>query len=113
MKVSVIIPTYNRSQLVCRAVDSAAQQTGAEVELIIVDDGSTDTTRTEVERLAKTGALPIHYMWKANGGCASARNVGLRAATGDAFIFLDSDDTLCPDAIRSLANTLANSTADF
>src|SRR5215212_7819134 len=103
MKVSIIIPTYNRCDLVGRAVASALAQTNCAIDIIVVDDGSTDSTREEMERIAQHSAFPMRYIWKPNGGCASARNVGLREATGDAFIFLDSDDVLVSDAISSLA----------
>src|SRR6476619_3196714 len=99
MKVSVIIPTYNRCDLVRRAVTSALGQTGAQIDILVVDDGSTDSTRDEIERIAHDSPVPMRYIWKSNGGCASARNVGLREATGEAFIFLDSDDVFDPHAI--------------
>jgi glycosyltransferase involved in cell wall biosynthesis len=113
MKVSVIIPTYNRCDLVRRAVTSALGQTGAQIDIVVVDDGSTDSTREEVERIAQHSPLPIRYIWKSNGGCASARNVGLREVTGEAFIFLDSDDVFDSQAIASLVNALEKTGADF
>jgi glycosyltransferase involved in cell wall biosynthesis len=112
MKVSIITPTYNRRVLACRAVSSALKQDGAELDVIVVDDGSTDGTREAIEQL-RGGSIPLRYIWKPNGGCASARNVGLHEITGDAFIFLDSDDVLEPGAISSLVKVLTDSGADF
>lgn len=113
MKVSIIIPTYNRAALVRRAVESVLQQSVEDIEVIVVDDGSTDRTKETIESIAVASRCPIRYIWKPNGGCASARNVGLREATGDAFIFLDSDDVFSPQAISSLVKVLQESGADF
>lgn len=86
--VSVIVPTYNRAHCVGRAIRSALEQTYAHVEVIVVDDGSTDGTADVV-----AGCGPrVTYVRQANGGVAAARNAGLRAATGEFVAFLDSDD---------------------
>jgi glycosyltransferase involved in cell wall biosynthesis len=89
--VSVVIPTYNRATLLPRAVDSALQQTYRQVEVIIVDDGSTDDTPGEVAR--RYGEDPrVRYVRIPNGGVSGARNVGISLAKGDFVAFLDSDD---------------------
>jgi len=113
MQVAVIIPTYNRSALVSRAVESVLRQTADDIEIVVVDDGSTDGTRQIIESIAAQSRFPIRYLWKPNGGCASARNVGLRETHADAFLFLDSDDALLPEAVASLTEVLEQAQADF
>jgi glycosyltransferase involved in cell wall biosynthesis len=88
-KVSVIIPTYNRREVVVRAIDSAVAQTESDVEVIVVDDGSTDDTGDVIRGMSDER---VKYVSKANGGPASARNLGLAKATGQYIAFLDSDD---------------------
>ena len=88
-KVSVIIPTYNRSRLVKDTISSVLAQTAADLEVIVVDDGSTDDTRSVVESLNDERVI---YFYKANGGPASARNLGLSKAKGEYVAFLDHDD---------------------
>ncbi len=112
MRVSAIVPTYNRAHLLRRAVQSILRQTFTEMEIVIVDDGSTDATEEEV-RGYQGGAVPLRYVRKANGGCASARNRGVDVATGDLIAFLDSDDEWLPDAIRSMVDALVRAGADF
>ncbi|MCB9896347.1 MAG: glycosyltransferase [Planctomycetes bacterium] len=87
-RVSVVIPTYNRAHNVMRAVQSALDQTEKSLEVIVVDDGSTDETR---EQFAKPPER-VRYIRKPNGGASSARNVGIRHATGEWIALLDSDD---------------------
>ena len=87
-RVSVIIPTFNRAALVCRAVESVLNQTYRDIEVIVVDDGSTDDT---LDRLARYGTS-IHVRQQPNRGVCAARNNGICAATGDYIALLDSDD---------------------
>src|SRR5271168_3299780 len=90
--ISVVVPTYNRADLLARAVESALAQTIPVREILIVDDGSTDDT----ERVAAGFAAPVRYIRQANGGVASARNTGIAAAAGEWVAFLDSDDEWVP-----------------
>ncbi len=94
-RVSVIIPTYNRVKMVGEAVRSALEQSYPDVEVIVVDDGSTDGTG---EYLRREFGDRIRYLYQENSGRSRARNRGIEAATGNAFIFLDSDDWLLPNA---------------
>jgi glycosyltransferase involved in cell wall biosynthesis len=87
-KISVVIPVYNGSKFIERAIDSVLQQTVAVHELIIVNDGSTDDT---AEKIARYGAS-VTLISIPNGGVANARNVGVSACTGDLIAFLDADD---------------------
>ncbi|MGE4086193.1 MAG: glycosyltransferase [Vicinamibacterales bacterium] len=100
-RVSVIIPTYNRAATVTRAVRSALDQAVPDVEVLVVDDGSTDDTAA---RLAGIDHRVRVLRQPGNEGAAAARNRGLRAARGQAIAFLDSDDVWLPDKLaRQLA----------
>ena len=88
MKISVIIPTYNRKHTLNRAIHSVLSQTFQPWEIIAVDDGSTDGTK---EWLAKMYPA-IRYIHQSNSGVSAARNVGIKTAQGDWLAFLDSDD---------------------
>jgi glycosyltransferase involved in cell wall biosynthesis len=97
--VSVVIPTCNRRRLVCESIESVLNQSGVRPEVIVIDDGSTDGTRGELERFADR----ISYVYQANRGVAAARNLGARLAHGEWLAFLDSDDLWLP---RKLADQL-------
>jgi glycosyltransferase involved in cell wall biosynthesis len=90
--VSVIIPTYNRAYIVGQAIESVLAQTYPHVELIVIDDGSTDDTRAAVERYGDR----VRYVFQDNAGLASGRNNGLSLAHGEFVAFQDSDDTWHP-----------------
>jgi glycosyltransferase involved in cell wall biosynthesis len=93
--VSVIIPTYNRAYCLARAVDSALAQTYPHIEVILIDDGSSDGTADMVAK--RYGADPrVRYHAQPNGGISNARNTGLARATGAYVAFLDSDDEWQP-----------------
>jgi amino acid adenylation domain-containing protein len=94
-RVSVVIPAYNSSEFLAVAIESVLAQTHLAVEIIVVDDGSTDDTK-----LVCAGYLAIKYIYQPNQGAASARNTGISASTGNYLVFLDSDDYLFPEAIE-------------
>jgi glycosyltransferase involved in cell wall biosynthesis len=98
--ISVLIPAYNAGGFLDAAVASAYAQTVAPSEVIVINDGSTDDTEERLCRLAST--LPPSFIWKSkpNGGGASARNAGVRIATGTYVAFLDHDDTWDPTKIE-------------
>ena len=99
--VSVIIPTYNRVRYLVPAVRSALDQTHPSLEVIVVDDASTDDTEA---RIAEIGSDRIRYVRQENAGVAAARNRGIASARGRYLVFLDDDDLLLPDMVeRSLA----------
>jgi glycosyltransferase involved in cell wall biosynthesis len=85
---SVIIPTYNRAKFVTKAVDSVLRQTFKDYEIIVVDDGSTDTTTQALEQYGRA----ITVVYQVNSGVSTARNTGIRKANGQWIAFLDSDD---------------------
>ncbi len=107
--VSVIIPTHNRAELVGEAVQSAIDCDWPNIEIIVVDDGSTDSTSQLIADFAdnchKRGRLFQHHQ-QANQGPASARNSGLAIASGELIYFLDSDDLVLPGAITLLASII-------
>lgn len=99
---SVVIPTFNRKEAALRAVNSVLAQTEKGVEVLLVDDGSSDGTR---EAFAKPPER-VRYLLKPNGGASSARNVGLRRARGEFIALLDSDDEWLPEKLaKQLAAT--------
>ena len=90
--ISVIIPCYNRAHLLPRCLDSVLAQEFRPLEIIVVDDGSTDSTRSLLQ-----GSYPgIRIITQENKGVSAARNAGISAAKGDWLAFLDSDDTWFP-----------------
>jgi len=95
-KVSVIIPAYNNADLTVRTVESVLRQTYKNIEIIVVDDGSTDNTKLKL--VPYTGK--IKYVYKKNGGACSARNLGIRLSTGEYIGFLDCDDIYLPKKIE-------------
>jgi glycosyltransferase involved in cell wall biosynthesis len=102
--LSAVIPVWNRRRLVCEAIESALSQRTGEVEVLVVDDASTDGTPDEVERCfgAKVRVLRLPR----RGGPAAARNAGVRAATGKYLSFLDSDDVWLPGKLDAECRVL-------
>lgn len=99
-KVSVIIPTYNRKGLLGEAVQSCLDQTWPDIEILIVDDGSTDGTENFVrEQLGGPWGGKVQYLKQENSGASAARNKGLELAKGEYIQFLDSDDLLFENKI--------------
>jgi len=98
-RVSVVIPTYNRSALLEVALQSVLAQDYADLEIIVVDDGCTDDTAQVV---AKYGSR-VKYVKQENSGLPGARNTGIRTATGEYLCFLDDDDFYLPGKVRKQA----------
>lgn len=98
MKISVVIPTYNRADFLPEALASVRRQEHADLEIIVVDDGSSDATADLVRAFDSS----IHFVrFEHNRGVSAARNAGLRLATGEAIAFLDSDDVWAPDKLKT------------
>lgn len=97
---SIIIPTYNRAWCIERAIDSVLGQKYQNWEMIIVDDGSTDNTEELVEKYLSDKR--IRYFYKNNGGVGSARNLGLKFASGGFVMFLDSDDEFVAGSLEMI-----------
>lgn len=96
--VSVIIPSYNAAEYVKEAVDSALRQTYSEVEVVVVDDGSTDKTKQALAPYI--GKKQIKYIYQDNKGLAGARNTGIKNSSGEYIAFLDADDLFLPEKIE-------------
>jgi len=108
-RISVVIPAYNAAEFLGEAIQSVLAQTCQPIEIIVVDDGSKDETpAVAVEYSGK-----ITYIRKPNGGDASARNVGVRAATGDWVAFLDADDKWAPTLLETLFECACKTGTDF
>jgi glycosyltransferase involved in cell wall biosynthesis len=110
-KVSIIIPTYNREELLPIAIDSVINQTFLNWELLIIDDGSTDGTE-EVARPYCNKDKRIFYFYKENGGQGSARNFGIKKSTGQYVLCLDSDDILLNGMISGLLEHIEQERCD-
>ena len=96
--ISVVIPTHNHGPYVVAAIRSALDQTPPPLEIIVVNDGSSDDTESRLEGLVRSGA--IRYLKQANAGQAAARNAGAALALGRFLVFLDDDDLMPPDSLR-------------
>lgn len=103
--ISVIVPVYNTKEYLTRCVESLLAQTYRNLEILLVDDGSTDGSGELCEELAKRDAR-IVVLHKENGGSSSARNLGLSKAKGEYFGFVDSDDYISPEMYELLQKAL-------
>jgi glycosyltransferase involved in cell wall biosynthesis len=99
--VSVIIPCYNGEAYLKEAIESALAQSYPRVEIIVVDDGSTDNSSEIAQK------LPVRYVRQQNRGLTASRNLGIRESKGSYVVFLDADDRLKPDAIETGLRVLA------
>jgi glycosyltransferase involved in cell wall biosynthesis len=97
--VTVVIPAFNAARHIAEALESVRDQTLRDVEVIVVDDGSTDGTRQEVARFARD--LDLLVLTQANAGPAAARNAGIRRARGRYCAFLDADDVMLPERLSA------------
>jgi len=94
-EISVVIPTFNRAALLPQAIDSVLSQSYTDFELIVVDDGSTDSTQEVL-----SGYQGVKYLFQENRGVSAARNLGIRMARGRYICFLDSDDLWLRDKLK-------------
>lgn len=102
---SIVIPAYNYAHYLAAAIDSALAQTELQLEVIVVDDGSTDETAAMVRARAECDAR-LHYLYQHNQGPAAARARGLAASRHPWLIFLDADDEMLPGALQSFAEAI-------
>src|SRR5690606_29190057 len=99
--ITIILPSYNNAPYLARAIHSALSQTGVRIELIVVDDGSTDASVAIASRIAEgvgAGRMKVISLLR-NFGCYYARNIGVMEAKGDYITIIDSDDIMTPDRI--------------
>jgi len=109
VKVSIIIPNFNRAQLIGETIDNMLAQQGIQKEIIVVDDGSTDDS----QKVLNAYGDRIRWFSQANQGPGAARNLGLTHATGDFVQFMDSDDLASQNKIEDQLNCLETSSADI
>lgn len=112
IKVSVIIPAYNVEKYIKKCIDSVVKQTHKNLEILVVDDGSRDSTGILLDEI-KLSDHRIHVIHKENGGVSSARNIGLDVATGDYVTFLDADDYFAEDFVQHMLEMVHKTGADF
>jgi glycosyltransferase involved in cell wall biosynthesis len=106
-KFSIIIPIYNTGKYLQSAINSLVNQTldfNDNVEIILVNDGSTDKSEQICRKIIQNYPDNIKYIYKENGGVASARNVGIQVAEGEWLGFLDPDDTYSLNTLSELQN---------
>lgn len=106
--ISVIVPIYNIKEYLERCIDSILAQTYQNIEVLMVDDGSTDGTSELVDEIALKDSR-IRVFHKENGGSSSARNLAMREAKGQYFSFIDSDDYIEPDMMEKLYQAIQTS----
>jgi glycosyltransferase involved in cell wall biosynthesis len=111
---SVIVPSYNRAEEIAELLQSflGLEFDNTRLELIIADDGSTDTTPSVVERYRPKFAFPLRFFSQQNQGPGAARNMGMEKASGNFFIFIDSDCTISPQWLKIIDQELHREKAD-
>lgn len=110
--ISIIVPIYNSEKYLGRCIDSILSQSFTDFELILVDDGSKDTSPQICDEYASIDKR-IRVIHKKNGGVSSARNMGLSAIFGEYFCFSDSDDTVEPNALKLMYEIINNGNFDL
>lgn len=105
MKVSVIIPTYNEKKVILDCLESLGKQTLEDFEIIVVDDGSTDSTKKEIENLHKV-VPSIKLLTQNHKGPGAARNLGVKKAKGKILVFVDADMTFDEDFLEKLVEPI-------
>lgn len=115
MKISVIVPVYNVAQYITDCIDSLYAQSYNDMEVIFIDDCGHDNSIQLIEEYIAThdGKQCIIVRHEKNGGLSAARNTGIRHASGEYVLFLDSDDTLAPEAISIMVSALDEKDVDF
>lgn len=116
MKVSIIIPIFNVESCIKRCIDSVINQTYSNIEVILVDDRSSDSSLDIAKMTLENFNFPEErvkfIIHSKNKGVSAARNSGINASTGEALFFLDSDDSISPNCIESLVKTMTRTNAD-
>ena len=112
MIVSIIVPVYNVKGYLKRCLDSLTQQTYEKIEILLIDDGSSDGSGAICDSYAEKHEN-VKVVHKNNGGVSSARNLGLEKASGDYILFVDSDDWIERDAVENLVNVAVENNSDI
>jgi len=111
IKISVIIPTYNREKLIVDSIKSVLNQTYKNLEVIIIDDGSEDNTKQVINKIQDNRIKYIKL--EKNGGAGKARNIGIKNAVGQYISFQDSDDILYPYKLEKQLNNIINKNSNL
>lgn len=111
-KVSVIVPVYNVHAYLEKCVASLVVQTLQNIEILLIDDGSTDGSGELAEKLSVANAGKIQVFHKTNGGLSDARNFGIEKATGEFLAFVDSDDWVLPEMLEKMVTLAEKQRAD-
>ncbi|WP_430786418.1 glycosyltransferase family 2 protein [Virgibacillus flavescens] len=111
-KVSVVVPIYKVEKYICRCINSIINQTYANLEIILVNDGSPDNSGRIADSYQENNPKRIKVIHKENGGLSDARNIGMELATGEYIMFVDSDDWLDTTMIETMMNIILEFDAD-
>lgn len=112
-KVSIIISAYNSENTIEKAINSCFEQTYSNIEIIVINDCSTDSTEQIIKNYAEKNSRLRLYSHEENKGCGHARKTGIAKATGDYICFLDSDDYIATDYIEQLLSLALENSADI
>lgn len=112
VKISFIIPVYNVKEYLKRCVDSVVKQTCSDIDILLIDDGSTDGSSEECDWFARKDAR-IRVIHQKNAGLSAARNTGLQNAHGEYILFLDSDDYISPDCCERFMEVISKEDYDI
>jgi len=110
-KISIIIPTYNRANIISKAIKSCLKQTYNSIEIFIIDDCSKDNTKEVIKKINDTRIKYIKLL--KHKGASYSRNVGIKKAKGTYISFLDSDDVFLPEKLKLQLNNLINHNSDL
>ncbi len=110
--ISIIIPVYNKKEYLSNCLESLKRQTYKNIEIILVDDGSTDGSNIICDEYAEN-CRKIHVFHKMNNGVSSARNYGIKKANGKFVLFIDADDEVMPNYVEKLYYTLIQKNVDI
>lgn len=111
-KVSIVIPVYNVEDYLEQCINSVLHQTYEDIDVILINDGSTDASGIICDKYANTDAR-IRVVHSENNGLSAARNKGLDMVSGDYIMFLDSDDVMYPTAVEGMVNAITKTSADM
>ena len=112
IKVSIIVPIYNVEKQLAKCLDSLLNQTLKDIQIILVNDGSEDSSAEIAKKYVVKDPDRVLYFEKENGGLSDARNYGMKYATGEYVVFVDSDDWLKEEMIETLIGLAIELNAD-
>lgn len=111
-KISVIVPIYNKEDYLLVCIDSILKQTYSNLEIILVDDGSTDSSKAICEKKAKEDKRILYFNTR-HTGAGAARNLGLEKSTGEFISFIDADDYIVPNYYRIMMQMIETTQSDL